>query len=139
MQKTLISLAFALGIAASSTAAAAECPSLPQGTGVEWQEAEGTNYKVCRAIDEAGTQLLGVMLTPEPQLKLRRRNRVEEGMVGRHEVHWYRPEIVEPGAAEKRVTVIELDDDRYAQIWLDANDPAQLKRAMHIARLMALY
>ena len=72
-------------------------------------------------MDEGGTQLLGVMLTPQPTVNLRRRNRVEEGMIGPHEVHWYRPEIAEPGAEEKRVTVIELGKDRYAQIWVDAN------------------
>jgi len=139
MQKTLILPGLLLGLAFASNAVAADCPTLPQGAGVQWEETEGKSHKVCRAIDQDGTQLLGVMFTDSEPLKLRRRNRVEEGWVGQHVVVWYRPEIAEAGAAEKRITVVELDEDRYAQIWLDANDPDQLRRAMNLAQQLYLH
>lgn len=140
MKKKINTLGLVLGIAVTSNAMAAEaCPPLPQNTELAWEESGGSDFKVCRAIDAEGTQLLGVMFSTEPKLNPRRRNRVEEGRVGNHEVHWYRPEIAQPGAAEKRITVIELGKNRYAQIWLDANDPDQLRRAMDLARKLPLY
>jgi len=137
MQKMLTSLGLLLGTFAP--AAMATCPHLPQGTDVQWEESSGQSHRVCRAIDADGNQLLGVMFTEGKPLKLSRRNRVEEGTIGGREVHWYRPEIAQADAAEKRVTVLELSDDRYAQVWIDANDPEQLRRALNLAARLALY
>lgn len=139
MHKTIFALGILLGFSVSPAADAAEgCPPLPHETGLHWQQSGGKDFTVCRAVDEGGKQLLGVMLTAEPTVNLRRRNRVEEGVIAGQEVHWYRPEIAEPGAEEKRVTVVELGKKRYAQIWVDANDPGQLQRAMELARVLAL-
>ncbi len=142
MDKTIFRFGLLLAIAAAPASANDNpdpCPPLPQEAGLHWQHSGSRNFTVCRAVDEGGTQLLGVMLTPQPTVNLRRRNRVEEGIIGPHEVHWYRPEIAEPGAEEKRVTVIELGKDRYAQIWVDANDPDQLRRALAVAQALALH
>ena len=38
---------------------------------------------------------------------------------------------------ERRVTVVELDDDYYAQIWIDAPDRLQLRQAMNVAEHLA--
>ncbi len=139
MYRKMFSLGLLLGAAHVPAALAADaCPPLPQSAGLHWEQSGNRNFTVCRAMDETGKQLLGVMLTAEPTVNLRRRNRIEEGMIAGREVHWYRPEIAEPGAEEKRVTVVELGKNRYAQIWVDAADPAQLQRAMSLAQRLAL-
>lgn len=138
MQKTMISLGVLLGMAVSPADAADACPPLPQAAGLHWQQSGDGNYTVCRAVDEGGRQILGVMLTSQPTVNLRRRNRVEEGVIAGREVHWHRPEIADPEAIEKRVAVVELGKDRYAQVWVDANDPAQLRRALNLAQMLAL-
>lgn len=139
MHKTIFSLGILLGFSVSPVADATDpCPALPQQAGLHWEQSGGKGFTVCRAMDEGGRQLLGVMLTAEPTVNLRRRNRVGESVIAGQEVHWYRPEIAEPGAEEKRVTVVELGKKRYAQIWVDAEDPGQLQRAMDLAQVLAL-
>ena len=138
MHKTIFPLGILLGLSFTPAAAAETCPPLPQQAGLHWEQSGGKDFTVCRALDDSGKQLLGVMLTAEPTVNLRRRNRVEESVIAGQEVHWYRPEIAEPGAEEKRVTVVELGKKRYAQIWVDAEDPGQLRRAIELAGVLAL-
>lgn len=140
MNKTialLLSLPLAFQ-AASASAQQAACPALPDGSPLRWERQAGAGFDVCRAVDAEGRQVFGLMLTAKPTVRLQRNHRVEEGVIGRYEMHWYRPAIVENTGLEKRITVVELDDGRYAQFWVDAEDPAQLQRALGLAQGIAL-
>ena len=107
----------------------ATCPALPAGSNLHWQQQAGNGFTVCRALD-GERQVIGVMLTSSPTVNLQRRNREEEGSIGAYEVHWYQPEIAVSTGERKRVTIVELGDDRYAQVWVDAANDAELRQLL---------
>ncbi|MES5814742.1 hypothetical protein [Pseudoxanthomonas sp. Soil82] len=115
----------------------ATCPALPAGSNLHWQQQAGNGFTVCRALD-GERQVIGVMLTSSPTVNLQRRNREEEGSIGAHEVHWYQPEIAVSTGERKRVTIVELGDDRYAQVWVDAANDAELRQLLSLAEGIAL-
>lgn len=129
----LLALAFAFDAAAQAT----PCPGLPMGSKLQWDQKTGDGFTLCRAMD-GEHQVLSLMLTDAPVAKLPRRNREEEGRIGIHEVHWYLPELAQ-GAERKRITVIELDENRYAQVWVDARNDAELQQLLVLAEGIALY
>ena len=116
----------------------ATCPALPAGSNLHWQQQAGNGFTVCRALD-GERQVIGVMLTSSPTVNLQRRNREEEGSIGAYEVHWYQPEIAVSTGERKRVTIVELGDDRYAQVWVDAANDAELRQLLSLAEGIALY
>ena len=115
----------------------ATCPALPAGSNPHWQQQAGNGFTVCRALD-GERQVIGVMLTSSPTVNLQRRNREEEGSIGAYEVHWYQPEIAVSTGERKRVTIVELGDDRYAQVWVDAANDAELRQLLSLAEGIAL-
>ena len=115
----------------------ATCPALPAGSNLHWQQQAGNGFTVCRALD-GERQVIGVMLTSSPTVNLQRRNREEEGSIGAYEVHWYQPEIAVSTGERKRVTIVELGDDRYAQVWVDAANDAELRQLLSLAEGIAL-
>lgn len=115
----------------------ATCPALPAGSNLHWQQQAGNGFTVCRALD-GERQVIGVMLTSSPTVNLQRRNREEEGSIGAYEVHWYQPEIAVSTGERKRVTIVELSDDRYAQVWVDAANDAELRQLLSLAEGIAL-
>jgi hypothetical protein len=136
--KTLYCLGLLAAATASDAAAqATACPPLPAGSDLRWEQQTGDGFTVCRAM-EGERQVLGLMLTAEPTVNLRRRNREEEGMIGRYEVHWYQPEIAVQTGERKRVTIVELGEDRYAQVWVDAASDDELRGLLTLAQGIAL-
>ena len=115
----------------------ATCPALPAGSNLHWQQQAGNGFTVCRALD-GERQVIGVMLTSSPTVNLQRRNREEEGSIGAYEVHWYQPEIAVSTGERKRVTIVELGDDRYAQVWVDAANDAELRQLLSLAEGITL-
>mgnify|MGYP003582931026 CR=1 FL=1 len=115
----------------------AACPALPSGSNLHWEQKAGTGFTVCRALD-GERQVLGLMLTAQPTVNLQRRNREEEGRIGAHEVRWYQPEIAAQTGERKRVTIVELGDDRYAQVWIDATSDDELQQLLSLAQGIAL-
>lgn len=129
-----------LAAMAALPAAAQEsaCPPLPAGSQLQWQAQPGDGFLVCRAVDGERT-VLGMMLTQQPTLDLKRRNREEQGSIGLHEVRWYQPEIAVDTGVRKRVTIVELGNNRYAQVWVDAASDEELQRLLLMAEGIALH
>ena len=77
-----------------------------------------------------GRQVLNVMLTSrDPRISLERRVREEEGTFSGEDVYWYRLDLGGrdmPGMQSRHITVVELDNDRYAQVWINAESPEEL-------------
>ena len=116
---------------------AAACPALPAGSSLHWEAKAGSGFTVCRALD-GERQVLGLMLTRQPTVNLLRRNREEEGTIGAHEVRWYQPEIAAQGTERRRITIVELGEDRYAQVWVDASSDDELRALLSLAQGLAL-
>ena len=57
-------------------------------------------------------------------------------MFSGEELRWYVPELAgrsESYAASRRITVVKLGKDQYAQVWIDATSPEELARLQSLA------
>ena len=110
--------------------AASRCPSLPASSGLQWEERANTGFLACKARNEDGSKSINLLLTSrDPDLRLSRSRRAESGVFSGESLHWYLPEIAgrdETYLASRRITVVELGKDQYAQIWIDAPSPQVL-------------
>lgn len=106
------------------------CPPLPPTAGLQWNQQAGNDYLVCKATDAGGRQVIGLMFTArDPDIVLSRDRRAEKGEIGAESMYWYRLDLGGrelPGMESRRITVVELGKRRYAQIWIDAADGAEL-------------
>jgi len=140
MNKTIAPLLL-LGLCAlpGTLLAQSACPTLPSGRNLHWESQQGPDFQVCRALDGQGEQVLGLMFTrKKPNVQLSRNQRREEGWVGSHPVYWYQPPIAEGGAAQKRITVLELEDGRYAQVWVEGRDPSEIQARLQLGAWLGL-
>ncbi len=124
--------------AALAQNAVTHCPSLPAASGLQWQEKSGAGFIACKAIASDGHQSLNLMLTSrDPDLRLSRSQRAEEGRFSGKELRWYIPEVAGRDASQiasrRRITVIELGNDQYAQVWIDATSPEELGKLQALA------
>lgn len=106
------------------------CPSLPASSGLQWEEKANTGFLACKARNDDGSKSINLLLTSrDPDLRLSRSRRAESGVFSGESLHWYVPELAgrdEAYAASRRITVVELGKDQYAQIWIDAPTPEAL-------------
>ncbi|MBB4125622.1 hypothetical protein GGR77_000893 [Xanthomonas translucens] len=120
-----------LAAATAMAQQAQNCPQLPPQANLQWSERSDKGFIVCRATAADGRQVLGMMLTSrDPNIPLARNLREEKGSIAGESVHWYRPDlggVDAPGLASRRVTVVELGKDHYAQVWIDAGDVQELQ------------
>lgn len=131
--KTVRTVSAALLFAACATASAQQveqCPSLPAGSGLHWEQQAQNDFIVCKATTEDGRTVLNMMLTPrDPDMALSRALRAEKGTFGGEALHWYKLDMGGrdlPGLESRRITVVKLDKKRYAQIWIEAADNNEL-------------
>lgn len=126
-----------------STAAWAQstpaCPTLPANSDLQWQQRVEAGFIACKALAADGRQVLNVMLTArDPKLRLERRLREEESTFSGEEMYWYRLDLggqeTQPAMASRRITVVEFDEDRYAQVWINATSPEELGALISLAR-----
>jgi len=118
------------GSAAVSAQQVAQCPQLPPGSGLQWQEQAQNDFIVCKATTADGRTVLNVMLTArDPALTLNRPLRAEKGSFAGEDLYWYRLDMGGrdlPGLESRRITTVKLAKNRYAQIWIDAGDVNEL-------------
>lgn len=117
--------------------AATRCPALPSASGLQWQEQAGRGFIVCKALTADGRRSLNLMLTSrDPDIRLDRSRRAERGTFSGEALHWYIPELAGQDAAavaSRRITVVELGKDQYAQVWIDAASAEELDRLQSLA------
>lgn len=119
----------------SCTTAAAQpspqtCPALPASSGLQWSQQTGDDHRVCKASDGDGRQLIGLMLTSrDPDIAFARNRRAEQGEIDGNPMYWYRLDLGGreiPGMESRRIAVVKLGKQRYAQIWIDAANRSEL-------------
>ena len=143
--KTACFVSAALLLAASATATAqstAQCPSLPSDSGLHWEQQAQTDFIVCKATTEDGRPVLNMMLTPrDPDMLLNRSLRAEKGSFAGESLHWYKLDMGGrdlPGLESRRITVVKLDKNHYAQIWIDAADTGELGNLQALTQTLNL-
>lgn len=109
---------------------AGQCPQLPAGSGLQWEQQAQSGFVLCKAATEDGRTVLNLMLTErDPSLALNRSLRAEKGSFSGEELYWYHPDMGGrdlPGLESRRITTLKLAKNRYAQIWIDAGDVNEL-------------
>ena len=137
--KTIYLLAILLALPGSLVAqqTATRCPTLPPASGLQWQERAGNGFIACKAVTDEGRRSLNLMLTSrDPDIRLDRSRRAESGTFSGTPLHWYVPELAgqdDASVASRRITVIRLGRDQYAQVWIDAASPEDLGQLQSLA------
>lgn len=114
---------------------ASGCPSLPVGTPLHWEQNGTSSLVICKAFDAQGAQAFGVMLTDRKPDKPSGA-REEKSEIDGHKARWYHSRIATRPGAQTRMAVIDLGEDRYAQVWIDAPSEADLEARMATVRTL---
>jgi len=121
---------------------APKCPSLPAASNLQWQEQAAGDFLVCRASTGDGREVLSLMLTGnDPDLRFPRALRQEKDSFAGEEIYWYLPDLggqQPPGFADRRVGVVKLDKNRYAQLALYPGDSQEREGLQAMIRSMNL-
>lgn len=132
-------------LATCSTALAQQadqCPSLPADSGLHWEQQTQSDFIVCKALTADGRAVLNMMLTPrDPNLGLNRSLRAEKGSFAGEAMHWYKLDMGGrdlPGMESRRITVVKLDKNRFAQMWIDAADTGELGNLQNLTQTLNL-
>ena len=73
---------------------AGQCPQLPAGSGLQWEQQAQSGFVLCKAATEDGRTVLNLMLTErDPSLALNRSLRAEKGSFSGEELYWYHPDM----------------------------------------------
>ncbi len=119
-----------------------QCPSLPTSSNLQWQEQATGDFLVCRATTGDGREVLSLMLTGnDPGLRLPRALRHEKDSFAGEELHWYQPDLggqEPPGFADRRVSVVKIDKNRYAQMALYPSNSEERASLQQMIRGMNL-
>lgn len=114
------------------------CPTLPGNAELQWEQRAEHGFIACKAVTADGRQVLNVMLTSrDPRISLERSLRAEEGNFSGREMYWYRPDLGGrdvPGTESRRITVVKLGKDQYAQVWINAGSPDELASLRALAQ-----
>ncbi|MCW4453405.1 hypothetical protein OK348_01125 [Flavobacterium sp. MXW15] len=140
---SIVSSLFLLCASAPALAqATADCPSLPGSAGLQWERQVQNDFILCKASTEDGRHVLNMMLTSrDPALPLNRSLRQEKGSFAGESLYWYTPDMGGrdlPGLEARRITVVKLAKNRYAQIWIDAGDTRELSSLQSLTQGMNL-
>ena len=136
-------IVIAVGLTLFSTVAWAQtapaCPTLPADAGLTWEQRVDATFITCKALTDDGRQVFNLMLTArDPKISLERRLRQEESTFSGEEMYWYQPNLggqeTLPQMASRRIAVVEYEDDRYAQVWINAASPEELASLISLAR-----
>ncbi len=118
-QGSLLAAACAFGMATAAHAQQTpSCPQLPAGSDLSWEQRGNDAFLICSAVDGAGNEAFGMSLSADSAFQPRRGNREERGVVAGQEIRWYRSEVANQPELLVRETLVELDRDRVAHIWV---------------------
>ncbi|WP_433925163.1 hypothetical protein [Stenotrophomonas nematodicola] len=119
-----------------------ECPSLPAGSGLQWQQQAQSDFMLCKASTADGREVLSLILSArDPALTLTRTLRQEKGGFAGESMYWYQPDLggqKPPGYDTRRVAVVKFDKNRYAQIALYADNAQELDTLQSLTQSMNL-
>ena len=119
---------------AHAQSGAAPCPHLDAASGLAWEHLAGPDYDFCRALDGAGTQVLGVYVGADSPFKPDRDLAAERGNIDGQAITWYSSELAGEPDAQVRETLITLPDGRKAHVWLRADNRRELAGKLELAQ-----
>ena len=138
--KTLSLSAFAAAIACLPAPAPAqispECPLLPQdATSLRWEVLRTDTALLCRAVDrDSGKEAFAVTLTRKSPFRPDSALREEQGTIQGERVWWYRGEIAGRPNILVRETLVKVDKNQIAHVFIRTADAEALGRYQSIVQ-----
>lgn len=118
----VVLLCLSLPVFSATAQNTAQCPSLPSDSNLQWQERASGDLLVCRASTGGGREVMSLTLTRnDPDIPLTRALRQERDSFAGERMYWYQPDLggqEPPGFADRRISVVKIDKDRYVQLSL---------------------
>ncbi|HHW4678654.1 MAG TPA: hypothetical protein ACQGQH_04140 [Xylella sp.] len=106
------------------------CPQLPPTPKLHWEQNVGIGFLFCKASNEEGRMVIGIILTTrDPNIPMTRNRRAEKSQIGSEKFYWYKLDLgvkSAPNLENHRITVVPLGRRRYSQMWIDAQDEQEL-------------
>lgn len=121
----------AVGMAGGAQAQAIQaCPQLPAESGLQWEQRGNDTFLICSAVRADGAEAFGLSLSADSAFQPRRSNREERGVVAGQDIRWYRAEVGTQPDLLVRETLVEIDSDRVAHIWVRTQSEGELAQGM---------
>lgn len=136
MKQTTTATLLLLATLASADALAQQspaCPQLPASANMHWNARIADATAFCQALQANGTQAFGLYISSERGFKPRRGDRLEQGSLDGQPVFWYRSEIAGDPNVESRETALELREDVWVHVWMQATSKEELDRTLQVA------
>lgn len=131
IRRSVLAGVCALGMAAAAHAQPApSCPQLPADSGLSWEQRGNDAFLICSAVDSTGSEVFGLSLSADSAFQPRRGNREERGVVAGQDIRWYRAEVATQPELLVRETLVELDRDRVAHIWVRRQSEEALREGL---------
>src|SRR5690554_1106813 len=130
LRGSLLVAACALGMATAAQAQSPSCPQLPAGSELSWEQRGNDAFLICSAVNAAGQEVFGLSVSADSAFQPRRGNREERGVVAGQNIRWYRAEVANQPELLVRETLVELDRDRVAHIWVRRQSEDQLREGL---------
>lgn len=137
----VLSVAFAglalAGLSSPATAQSApECPTLPQDAGdLRWNVLRTDSALLCRAMrTDSGQEAFAVTLSRRSPFRPESELRAEEGRIQGEKIWWYRSEIAGRPNELVRETLLKIDRDRVAHVFIRTSDKDTLGRYQTIVQ-----
>lgn len=127
-------IAGSLALPAARAQSAAGCPSLPDGSGLEWKEMQAPGLVFCKALrDDDGGEVFAVTIADKSPFKPNRSDRDAPMSIDGHDGYWYRSEVASAPQLQVRETLIDLGNGRVAHLTVRAASAAELPAALEKA------
>jgi hypothetical protein len=131
-----ILLALALLAANAAAAERDDCPILPPDSGVTWRQSDGPDFTVCYAmVPGRDTELFGVYTGTASSFDASQLGKAERGSLAGHRIQWYKAPT-SGGPVFRREGLMKVRakgaPDYQAHVWILADDPRELQRAMRV-------
>ena len=138
-------IVFAVLIAVAGASSVARgndsCPTLPPGSGLEWEYRQGPDFGLCYARDARDQhQLFGLYLGFAPSFHASERADASEGTVGGYKVSWYKAQSDDPRHPLGREALFDVPGPNKdlpsmkIHVWVYAASDAELARGLDVLR-----
>jgi hypothetical protein len=114
--------------------AEAACPTLPDGSGLHWNELDNPDLTFCKALrDGDDVEVFAVVVSKTSPFSPKRSDREEKGTIDGQEIRWYRGQIATDPKVQVRETLLGLADGRVAHVSLRARNDDELAARLKLA------
>jgi hypothetical protein len=111
------------------------CPTLPvDSNGLHWTSLRTESALLCRALRDDGREAFALTMTQKVGFRLESQAREEQGRIQGRKVWWHRSEIAGQPNEVVRETLVKLDSDRIAHIYIRSENAAEVAQYQQLVQ-----